>query len=75
MSWLAVLLSACCVLIGVMAIANFVFGLVVAYGYMRGIRCTEQDDFSFALGMIFLAAPLCSALSLICWWASGRIAG
>lgn len=75
MSWLAFLLSACGVTIGLFAVGNLVVGLVVAYGFMRGNRCTEQADFSAALAMIFFGAPLCFALSFLFWWARGQIAG
>lgn len=75
MNWLAFLLSAGCILIGFMGVGNLIFGLVVAYGFMRGTRCADQEDFSVALAMIFFGAPLCIALSLLCWWAGGQIAG
>lgn len=75
MGWLAFLLSFFCVVIGVFAVGNLIIGLVVAYGFLRGTRCTDQQDFSAALIMIFLAAPLCFAISFLCLWARGQFAG
>jgi hypothetical protein len=75
MTWLAFLLSAFCVLIGCLAVGNLVIGLVVTYGFMRGFRCTNQDDLSVALGMLFFGAPLCTALCVLCWWAGRGLGG
>ena len=73
MSWLAFLLTACCVTIGLFAVGNLIVGLVMVWGYLRGTRCTDRDDFSAALAMVFFGAPLCFALSVLCWWGSGQL--
>lgn len=75
MSWLAFLLSAFCVLIGFMAAGNLIVGLTVVFGHLRGNRCTEQGDFGAAVAMVIFGVPICSALSVLCWWASGWLAG